>query len=217
VYAALGGVFFLLPLQLQTVLGYSPLEAGVALLPMTIVMLLLSARGGRLATRIGPRLPMTVGPLVAAGGILLLTRVGPGAGYFTEVLPAVTLLAVGLAGTVAPLTTTVLAAADDADAGLASAINNTVARVAGLLAVAVVPVAAGLMAADYLDPAALDEAFDQGVVLAAALAAAGGLLAFATIAGGPVDADDAQGTPTHHCALDATPLRPTHADATRTA
>jgi len=213
VYAALGGVFFLLPLQLQTVLGYSALEAGVALLPMTIVMLLLSARGGRLAARIGPRLPMTVGSLVAAGGILLLTRVGPGAGYVTEVLPAVTLLALGLAGTVAPLTTTVLAAADDADAGLASAINNTVARVAGLLAVAVIPTAAGLMSGDYLDPAALDEAFDRGVVLAAVLTAAGGLLAFVTISG---DTDrDAVDDATHHCSIDATPLRPTRPDAAR--
>jgi EmrB/QacA subfamily drug resistance transporter len=212
VYAALGGVFFLLPLQLQTVLGYTALEAGVALLPMTIVTLLLSARGGRLAARIGPRLPMTIGPLVAAAGIALMTRIGPGAAYVTEVLPAVTLLALGLAGTVAPLTTTVLGAAPDADAGLASAINNTVARVAGLLAVAVIPVAAGLMAADYLDPAALDEAFDRGVVLAAALAAAGGLLAFATIRSGPAHVAP-DGAPTHHCAIDATPLRPTCAEA----
>ena len=155
-----------MPLELQTSLGYSPLEAGIALLPLTLVMLLLSARGGRLAQRIGPRLPMTVGPIVVGCGMLLMTRIGPGASYVTEVLPAVLVLALGLATTVAPLTTTVLAAADDSDAGVASAINNTVARVAGLFAVAVIPVAAGLGATDYLDPTALDEAFDRGVVIA---------------------------------------------------
>jgi Na+/melibiose symporter-like transporter len=205
-YAALSGALFLMPLELQTSLGYSPLEAGIALLPLTLVMLLLSARGGRLAQRIGPRLPMTVGPIVVAGGMLLMTRIGPGASYVTEVLPAVLVLALGLATTVAPLTTTVLAAAGDADAGVASAINNTVARVAGLFAVAVIPVAAGLGATDYLDPVALDEAFDRGVVIAGILAAVSGVLAFLTILN---PKETPQGEATYSCALDAPPRRAT--------
>jgi len=178
VYAAIGTVTFLLVVHLQTDLGYSALEAGAALLPITVCMLLLSARAGALAQRIGPRWPMTIGPLVVAVGMALLGRVDPGTTYWATVFPALLVLGLGLALTVAPLTATVLGAVDDAHAGIASAINNSVARIAGLLAVAVLPAAAGLTAAQGLD---LDDGFARAMYIAAALAAIGGVLAFFTI------------------------------------
>ena len=144
VYAALSGALFLLPVQLQRVVGFSPVAAGSALLPVTAVMLLLSARMGRLAQRIGPRKPMTVGPIVAGAGLALLSRLGPSSSYLTGVLPAMLLFALGLSATVAPLTATVLAAAPPHQVGIASAVNNDVARTAGLLAVAVLPGVAGI-------------------------------------------------------------------------
>ena len=159
VYAALGGVFFWLVLQLQVVAGYSPLEAGISLLPVTVVMLFLSARMGALAQRIGPRVPMTVGPLLCAIGVAFMTRIGEDMSYVVDVLPPVLLFGLGLSFTVAPLTATVLAAASDRHAGLASGVNNAVARVAGLLAVAVLPLIAGLSGEAYTNPALLDPAF----------------------------------------------------------
>ncbi|MFC5062515.1 MFS transporter [Actinomycetospora atypica] len=168
-YAALGVLFVLLVLQLQVVAGFSPLGAGVSTLPITLVMLLLSARAGRLAARIGPRIPMTVGLVVAAGGMLLLTRIGPDASYWTEVLPAVLLFALGLSATVAPLTATVLDAADDRHAGVASGVNNAVARAAGLLSVAVIPAVSGISGADYTDPVSFSAGYHRAVVIAACL------------------------------------------------
>jgi len=155
----------------------APLEAGAAMLPVTALMLLLSARAGALAERIGPRLPMTVGPLLAAGGFLLSLRIGAAASYLPDVLPAVALLGLGLALTVAPLTATVLGAAPAEQAGTASGINNAVARSAGLLAVAVIPVVAGLGGDDYTRPAAFAAGFHHAMLTGAALVAAGGLLA----------------------------------------
>jgi predicted MFS family arabinose efflux permease len=178
VYAALGTVTFLLVVHLQTDLGYSALEAGASLLPITACMLLLSARAGALAQRIGPRLPMTVGPLVVAVGMVLLGRVEPGTTYWETVFPALIVLGLGLSLTVAPLTATVLGAVEDAHAGIASAINNAVARIAGLLAVAVLPAAAGLTAGQGLD---LVDGFSRAMYIAAVLAAVGGVLAFLTI------------------------------------
>jgi EmrB/QacA subfamily drug resistance transporter len=178
VYAALGTVTFLLVVHLQTDLGYSALEAGASLLPITACMLLLSARAGALAQRIGPRIPMTVGPLVVALGMVLLGRVDPGSTYWATVFPALIVLGLGLSLTVAPLTATVLGAVEDAHAGIASAINNSVARIAGLLAVAVLPAAAGLTASQGLD---LDAGFSRAMDIAAVLAAIGGVLAWFTI------------------------------------
>jgi EmrB/QacA subfamily drug resistance transporter len=177
-YAALGTVTFLLVVHLQTDLGYSALEAGASLLPITACMLLLSARAGALAQRIGPRWPMTIGPLVVAVGMALLGRVDPGTTYWETVFPALLVLGLGLSLTVAPLTATVLGAVEDSHAGIASAINNSVARIAGLLAVAVLPAAAGLTAGQGLD---LDAGFARAMYIAAVLAAAGGVLAFITI------------------------------------
>jgi EmrB/QacA subfamily drug resistance transporter len=181
VYGALGGSLFLMPIQLQRVVGFSPLAAGVALIPITVVMLLLSARAGRLSARLGPRLPMTLGPLLVAAGFVLYTRIGPGASYLADVLPGMLVFAFGLTLTVAPLTATVLAAAPSEHAGIASAVNNDVARAAGLFAVAVLPVAAGISGAGALDPGRFDDGFHMAVLIAAALCAAGGLISFIAI------------------------------------
>jgi EmrB/QacA subfamily drug resistance transporter len=205
VYAALGGSLFLLPIQLQRVVGFSPLKAGTAVIPITIVMLLLSARAGRLAQRIGPRLPMTAGPIVASVGLALLVRIGAGSTYAGAVFPAVLVFALGLSLTVAPLTATVLAAASEEHAGVASAVNNDVARVAGLVAVAGLPIVAGISASAYADPVAFSRGFHHAVAITATVCALGGILAWATIRRpGPVPVLEA---PTSHCAVDATPLR----------
>ncbi len=181
VYGALGGALFLIPVQLQQVLGYSPLLAGVALLPVTFMMLALSARAGRLSQRIGPRVPMTVGPLIAGGGLALLSLVQAGSSYATTFLPAILVFAFGLSLTVSPLTATVLAAAPGQHAGLASAINNTAARAAGLIAVAALPVVVGLTGDAYLHPAVFADGFRQAMLLAGALCALGGIVALASI------------------------------------
>jgi EmrB/QacA subfamily drug resistance transporter len=181
VYGAFGGIFFLLAVQLQVVSGYSALEAGVAILPITVVMLLLSARAGQLAQRIGPRLPMSLGPLVCAVGVLMMLRIGPAASYVTDVLPGVTVFALGLSLLVAPLTATVLAAVDARHAGIASGVNNAVARAAGLIAVAALPVLAGISGDDYQNPVSFDDGFRMALLIAAGLLVVGAVLAFATI------------------------------------
>jgi len=181
IYAALGAVFFLLVLDLQVVGGFSPLVAGSSLLPVTAVMLLLSARSGALAQRIGPRLQMTAGPLVAAAGLLLTLRVRPGASYLTDVLPAVLLFGLGLATLVAPLTAAVLAAAPAEHAGVASGVNNAVARAGGLLAVAVLPPLAGLRGEDYQSATAFASGYHAATLIAAGLLVAGGLISAVTI------------------------------------
>jgi EmrB/QacA subfamily drug resistance transporter len=135
-YAGLSVLFFFLVLFLQQVAGYSPLRSGLAMLPTTLVMLALSRRFGALADRFGPRLFMGAGPLIAGAGLLLLLRVGTHVDYFTEVLPALLLFSLGLSMTVAPLTAAVLAGVEERQAGIASGVNNAVARVAGLLGVA---------------------------------------------------------------------------------
>ncbi len=177
VYGALGVFFFLLVLHLQVVAGYPPLAAGTAILPITLLMLALSSRAGALADRIGARWPLTIGPLLAAGGLLLTRRIGPDASYPLDVLPGVILFGLGLSLTVAPLTATVLASAESRHAGIASGVNNAVARAAGLLAVAVIPVASGLGGADYTDPARFGDGFRTAMLVSAVLLAAGGLLA----------------------------------------
>jgi len=136
-YAGLIGGFFFVSLFLQQVVGYSPLEAGLATTPISILLFVLSPRFGRLASGTGPRLPMTAGPIVGGVGLLLTLRVGSDANYLTEVLPAVLVFGLGLAATVAPLTATVLDSVEERRVGIASGINNGVSRVAGLLAIAV--------------------------------------------------------------------------------
>ena len=214
VYGALGGALFLVPVVLQEVCGYSPLEAGMAMLPVTVIMLTLSARSAALAARIGPRLQMTAGPMVIAAGMALFTRVHGSGDYVTQVLPAVLVFGFGLAINVAPLTATALSAAPAEHSGIASAVNNDVARVASLIAVAVLPVLAGITGDAYLHPEALTKGFHTAVLIAAAVSLAGGVLAFATIRN-PVRVPDRPAPPAPdedvlnclHCELDAPPLR----------
>jgi EmrB/QacA subfamily drug resistance transporter len=220
VYAALGGILFLLPVELQVVDHYTPLESGIALLPLTVIMLLLSARSGRLASRIGPRLQMIVGPIVVGAGLALLARSTTDSSYASGVFPAVAVFGLGLAITVAPLTTTALAAVADEHAGLASAVNNDVARIGGLIAVAVLPALAGISGSSYLHPDELAGGFRTAVLIAGSWCVLGGVVSAIGIrnpvpAGpvppGPEDsrAEQAEAAvPCLHCALDATPLSP---------
>ena len=171
--------FFLVVVNLQLALGYSALEAGVALLPVTACMLVLSPVAGALAQRVDARTPMTAGPVVAAAGLVWFGQVGPGDVYGTAVLPAAIVYGVGLALTVAPLTAAVLAAVDDHHFGVGSAANNAVARLAGLLAVAVLPVAAGVDL-EGVGPGGLP-GYTTAMNIAATLCAFGALAAFTTI------------------------------------
>ncbi len=181
VYAALGAVLFFLTLQLQTVGGYTALEAGIASLPITIALLFLASRGGELGQRIGPRIPMTVGPIVMGLASLPLLTVGKDVNYWLEVLPALTVFGLGLSLMVAPLTATVLAAAPNEHAGIASGVNNAIARAGSLLAVAALPVAVGLGGDDYADAAVFDGAFRSATVICAVLLVLGGVVSWFTI------------------------------------
>ncbi|WP_433197015.1 MFS transporter [Nocardia sp. CA-107356] len=176
VYAALGGVFFLLILQLQLVAGYSPLRSGMATVPVTLIMLVLSAPAGRWAQVHGARIPMTAGPLLAAGGLVLLQRIGPDATYSTDVLPGVLVFGLGLSVLVAPLTGAVLGAVPSSEAGIASGVNNAVARTAQLLAVAALPGLAGI-SGSLGDPVEFDRGFGVAMWICAGLLVAGALLA----------------------------------------
>jgi EmrB/QacA subfamily drug resistance transporter len=176
IYAAFGSVFFLLVLVLQVVAGYSPIAAGAAGLPITGLMLALSARSGALAQRIGPRLQLTTGPLIAAAGLLLMLRIHAGSSYVTDVLPGVIVFGLGLSALVAPLTSAVLGSAPAEHAGVASGVNNAVARTAGLLAVALIPTLAGLAGEDYQAPGPLHDGFRVAMLINVGLLVAGAML-----------------------------------------
>ena len=186
VYAALGAILFFLVIDLQTVLGYGAFEAGMATLPITVLMLLLAARGGALGARIGPRIPMTVGPLVMAVGVGWLSLVGDGTTYWLGVMPPLVVFALGLALMVAPLTATVLAAAPEGRAGVASGVNNAVARAGSLFAVAALPVVVGLSGAEYDDAGAFGTAYGHAMWACAGLLAAGGVVSWLTVPAQPV-------------------------------
>jgi hypothetical protein len=197
VYGALGTATFLLVVHLQRDLRYTALGSGVAFLPAMALMTALSAQAGRLAQRIGPRWPMTVGPLVAAVGLALLARVARGDSYVAGVLPGVLVFGAGMTLTVAPLTSAVLAAVEDRHLGVGSAINNAVARVASLLAVALLPAVAGL--AEATTPAAFQAGYTRALTLAAATCAAGGLASLLTIRGGTGVGRARHVHPSHAC------------------
>jgi MFS family permease len=181
VYSALGGFFFLFVLLLQNALGYSALASGAALLPLNLLMLLISPIAGRWSGRIGARVPMTVGAAVAAAGLWLLSGAGPGTGYLTGLVPGLALFGVGLATLVAPLTAAVMGAVTEERAGVASAVNNATARLAGLLGTAVLPLAAGLGRVAQLRGVALAEGVEAALRMSAGLCLAGSIVAFLTI------------------------------------
>jgi EmrB/QacA subfamily drug resistance transporter len=212
VYAALGGALFLLPVVLQVVGGYTPLQSGIALLPLTVIMLLLSARSGRLATRIGPRLQMSVGPVIVGAGLALLSRVGTDTSYLTGVLPAMLVFGLGLSATVAPLTATALSSVPAEHAGLASAVNNDVARVGQLMAVALLPALTGITGSAYLHPAKLAHGFRMAAIaagIACVVAGVGAAIGIRNPSRVPTEAERAAPSapvPLVHCALDGPPL-----------
>jgi EmrB/QacA subfamily drug resistance transporter len=202
-YGALGVTFFLVAYQLQVAAGWSALAAGVALLPVTVLMLLGSAPSGALAQRIGPRIQLTVGPLLAAAGLLLLTRIGPDAEWFPDVLPGAFVFGLGLVTFVAPLTATVMASADQRHVSVASGVNNAIARAASLTALAVIPAAAGL--ADATGAAAVSDAVHTALTMAAVLAAVAGVVCFAGLAPRVRAARSARRVT---CAVDGAPIQP---------
>jgi len=213
VYAALGGLFFWLVLALQVVAGYTPLEAGVSLLPVTLIMFAFSARAGALSQRIGPRIPMSVGPILAAVGVAGLTWIGPDASYVSDVLVPVSIFGCGLSLTVAPLTATALASVPEGNAGLTSGVNNAVARVAGLLAVAVLPLVAGLSGQGYTDPTVLEPAFRTVMWVCAGLLVTGGLLSAVFVRAAQISPSTAPAGPAQaplpvrrYCPVDGPPL-----------
>ena len=206
VYGGIGGALFLLPIELQQVSGYTALQAGISLLPVTVITLALSQASGALATRIGPRLQMTVGPVLVGIGLALFTRITGSGDYLTEVLPAVVVFGFGLAVTVAPLTSTVLSAAPAERAGIASAVNNDVARAAALIAVALLPAAGGITGDAYRDPPVFSAGFHTASLISAGLCVAGGVLAFFTVRNlAPAPGMARRPAPAIHCALDAPP------------
>jgi EmrB/QacA subfamily drug resistance transporter len=205
VYGALGGVFFLLVVQLQQVVGFSPVEAGLATLPITLLMFFISPRAGALYRRVGARLPLTVGPLVAAVGVALMARIDAQSSYWRDILPAVIIFGLGLSITVAPLTAAVMSAVEERHAGLASAVNNAVARAAGLVTVALLPALAGLTGDAYLDPQVFSAGFHRAALISAGLIALGGVLGWLTLGEKPTRAHEH--VDEYCCALDAPPLR----------
>jgi EmrB/QacA subfamily drug resistance transporter len=178
VYGAVAGLFFLLPVQLQVTVGYTPLGAGLALLPATVLVLLLSARAGGRTARTGPRPLLTAGSVVCVAALLLSLRVTEGAGYVLDVLPTVALIGVGISMITPAISTTVLDAVPADRVGIASAVNNGVARTAGLVVVAALPALAALPPDATRDPVALDRGFGTAMLVCAGLFAAGGLVAW---------------------------------------
>ncbi len=181
VYAMLSGVFFLLTLQLQRVVGYSPLAAGASTMPITVLLFFLSPRAGRLADRVGPRLPMTIGPIVAALGVALFSRVVASASYLTGVFPGILVFGLGLGLTVAPLTSAAMSSLPDRHAGTASGVNNAVARLAALLAVSLLPLAAGLSGIGDVGGVEFSAGFVRAMWIGAVILALGGVVAWLTV------------------------------------
>lgn len=191
VYAALTGSMVFIAIFLQTTAGWTPLAAGAATVPISAVMLVLASRFGGVATRRGPRLPMVSGAVVLAGGLILLARVPQEPGFLLDVLPGMLGMGLGLSMLVAPLTGTVLAAAPDSRAGVASGINNAISRTAGLLAVAALPLLVGLSGRAYADPGAVADAYRAAMWWCVGLVAAGAVLTVVGLPAGRLERDDA--------------------------
>ena len=187
VYGALGGALFLVVLELQDVMGYSALAAGASMAPAVLMLLVLSPLMGRLVTTTGPRPLMGLGPIVAGFGMLLYTRIAPGATYVTDVLPGAVIFGLGMSIVVAPLTTTVMSSVPQAHAGVASGVNNAVARLAGLIAVAALPLASGLGGVTP-EGSAFTDGFHRAMVISAVLCWAGGVVSFVGLRARAVEA-----------------------------
>jgi EmrB/QacA subfamily drug resistance transporter len=164
-YAIFNGNFFILTIYLQTALGYSPLAAGLATLPVTLFMIGLASRLGRLSVRTGPRLPMTIGILLTGAGLGLLAFLKPGDSYVAHVLPGIVVFGFGLALTVPPLTNTAISSVPDSQAGIASGVNDLAARVAALLGVAVIGLVFAEVFRSWLDTAHISLAHDAATVI----------------------------------------------------
>jgi EmrB/QacA subfamily drug resistance transporter len=210
-YAALGGVIFLFVAFLQVTLGYSALQAGAATLPITIMLLVLSGPSGTISGRIGPRIPLTIGGVLTGAGLLLMTRIHPGDSYLAGVLPSLVVFGIGLAALITPITATVLASVDSRHAGIASAVNNAVSRLGQMIAVAVLPLAAGLSGAAFADPVKMAAGFPIAMTIAAGTAFAAAVLAWVTIRDDVLsrphaDTEPVALPPSVHCAVAGTPL-----------
>ena len=202
-YSALGVTFFLVAYELQVAVGWSALQAGTALLPTTLLMFALAARSGALAQKIGPRLQLTVGPLLAAAGLLLLARVGPDASWTTDLLPGSIVFGLGLVAFVAPLTATVMGSVDPDHVSVASGVNNAIARTASLAALAVIPVVSGLTAA--VGATQVTHAYRVSLVIAACVAAAASPLSFIGL---PARVRARRSARKSYCSVDGPPLQP---------
>jgi len=202
-YAAIGVTFFLVAYELQVGAGWSALRAGVALLPTTVLMLLFSARSGAVAEQIGPRLQLTAGPVLVAAGLLLLTRIGPGASWATDVLPGAIVLGLGLVTFVAPLTATVMGSVSPDQVSIASGVNNAIARTASLAALSVIPVVSGFTTATGATE--LTSAFRTSLVVAAVIAAAAAPICYVGLGTRERTRSSARRL---HCAVDGPPLQP---------
>ena len=202
-YAAIGVTFFLVAYELQVAAGWSALRAGSALLPATVLMLLFSAKSGELGQRIGPRLQLTVGPILVAAGLLLLSRIGPDASWWPDVLPGAIVFGLGLVTFVAPLTATVMGSVDPDEVSIGSGVNNAIARTASLAALSVIPVVSGLSQAT--GGADVTDAFRIALVIAAVIAAAAAPLSFFGLGAHPRARQSARRA---ICSVDGPPLQP---------
>jgi EmrB/QacA subfamily drug resistance transporter len=214
-YAALGGVIFLFVAFLQVTLGYTALQAGAATLPITILLLTLSTPSGAIAQRIGPRIPLTIGAVLAGAGLLLMAQIHPGDSYLPAVLPSLVVFGIGLAALITPITATVLASVDAQHSGIASAVNNALSRLGQLIAVAALPLAAGLSGSAFEDPARMAAGFPVAMTVAAGASFAAALLAWTTISADVLSRPRADTEPVakdlppsvqRHCAVAGTPL-----------
>ena len=200
VYAALGALFFFLMVQLQAVMGYSGLAAGASLLPINVLMLALSPPAGRWAERAGPRVPLAIGAALAGAGLALMSRVGPGSDYGTDLLPAVVVFGSGLGLLVAPLTSAVLAAAESGRTGVASGVNNAIARLAGLLATTLLPLIVGIGGLEDVASPVFVAGFRRAMWIAAGLCVAASGVAWLTVREGAAVAPAPHPSPTQACA-----------------
>jgi Na+/melibiose symporter-like transporter len=214
-YAALGGVIFLFVAFLQISLGYTALQAGAATLPVTLLLLTLSGPSGAIAQRIGPRIPLTTGAVLTGAGLLLMAQIHPGDSYVAAVLPSLAVFGAGLAALITPITATVLASVDARHSGIASAVNNALSRLGQMIAVAALPLAAGLSGADFQNPVKLAAGFPIAMTIAAGTSFAAALLAWTTIrddalnppaAGTKPEATALSPSVQRHCAVAGTPL-----------